>query len=187
MNNYKNWWGPIRNGLVNDPQAKHCQQMKQAIWLFIYFVCKADSQTGQVNSTNYSEISKKTGLSIRKLRSWKRVLEEHQYIKTKRHQYSFTVQITNWRPVKKRHPEGTKNSQSEEARVTVNGKNCDRKGSLSNPEIKDTTPIITNTSNVRMPKNEMSLKETKETNLLSKEGDSFDAEVSKEVDHEWIF
>ena len=186
MSKYKNWWGPLRNGLVNDPQAKHCNQMGPAIWLFIYFICQADSQTGQVNPTNYIEISKKTGQSIRKLRRWKHVLEKHGYIKTKRHQHGFTVQITNWRPVTKCAAGGTKNSQSEGARVAINGQNYDHKRSPLDPDLKGTTSIKTNSSNVRMSKNEISLKETKETNLLSKAGDSFSTEVGKEFDHEWF-
>jgi len=61
MSAYKDWWGAVRNGLVNHPSAKHIDQMGQAICLFIHFICAADSKTGRIEETSYKKISKMKG------------------------------------------------------------------------------------------------------------------------------
>lgn len=42
----KQWWAPVWTGLVMDAEGKHYQRMKNALWLYLYFLLTANRKTG---------------------------------------------------------------------------------------------------------------------------------------------
>ena len=80
MSNYsKNWWRPLWSGLVIDLDGKHSKQMKTSVWLFLYFLVMANSQTGTLVKT-YAEISKEMGRKEKTIRKWMNHLMREGYV-----------------------------------------------------------------------------------------------------------
>ena len=65
----KTWWGPVWRGLVVDPQARHRQKMRGALWLYLYLLIHADRTTGKLTRRYYT-IAEDMGVPPRTVRQW---------------------------------------------------------------------------------------------------------------------
>lgn len=95
-----NWWSPLRRGLVFEPNARHYNQMKQSVWLYLYFLVNADARQGTL-FRKLSTISKDTGIPIRTVRRWLGILKRHGYIKAEYNGSFWQIAVTKWRPITK--------------------------------------------------------------------------------------
>ena len=95
-----NWWSPLRRGLVFEPNARHYQQMKQAVWLYLYFLVNADAKQGTL-FRRLSTISKDTGIQVRTIRRWLGILKKYQYIEAEYNGSFWQIAVTKWRPISK--------------------------------------------------------------------------------------
>ena len=64
-----NWWSPLRRGLVFEPTARHHNQMRQAVWLYLYFLVNANARQGTL-FRRLSTIARDTGIPVRTIRRW---------------------------------------------------------------------------------------------------------------------
>lgn len=96
----KNWWGPIWRGLIADSTGKHYQNMRAAVWLFLYFVVHADRKTGRL-FRHYETISRDTGIKPRTIRQWLFILRKQDYVQVKHSGKSVAIhiQIRKWKPL----------------------------------------------------------------------------------------
>lgn len=92
------WWSPLRRGLIIEPTAKHHEQMKQAVWLYLYFLLNADARSGAL-FRRLSTISQDTGIPLRTIRRWLSVLRRHKYITAEFNGHSWQISINKWRPI----------------------------------------------------------------------------------------
>lgn len=95
-----NWWSPLRRGLVFEPNARHYNQMKQAVWLYLYLLVNADAKQGTL-FRKLSTISRDTGIPTRTVRRWLGILKRHQYIKAEYNGSFWQIAVTKWRPITK--------------------------------------------------------------------------------------
>lgn len=93
-----NWWSPLRRGLVFEPNARHYNQMKQAVWLYLYCLVNADAQRGTL-FRKISTVSKDTGIPTRTIRRWLGILTKHQYIEAEYNGSFWQIAVTKWRPI----------------------------------------------------------------------------------------
>ena len=99
MNTKKDWWTPIRVGLLTD--KKHRDRMGQAIWLYGYPHLYADRQTGRL-ARNCETIALEIGASVKTVQRWMRLLEKKKYIQLRRLPHGFSIQIEKFRPISKK-------------------------------------------------------------------------------------
>lgn len=92
------WWSPLRRGLIIEPSAKHHEQMKQAVWLYLYFLLNADAGSGTL-FRRLSTISQDTGIPLRTIRRWLSILRRHKYITADFNGHSWQISINKWRPI----------------------------------------------------------------------------------------
>ncbi len=92
------WWSPLRRGLIIEPTAKHHEQMKQAVWLYLYFLLNADARFGTL-FRKLSTISQDTGIPLRTIRRWLTVLRRHKYITAEFNGHFWQISINKWRPI----------------------------------------------------------------------------------------
>lgn len=96
------WWSPLRRGLVFEPNARHYRQMKQAVWLYLYFLVNANVRQGTL-FRRLSTVSKDTGIPARTVRRWLGILKRHQYITAEYNGSFWQITITKWRPITRFH------------------------------------------------------------------------------------
>jgi hypothetical protein len=77
----KRWWAAVWSGLVVDPEAKHWQRMKHAVWLYLYLVLHANRQTGFL-VRKVRTIAADMGVKRGTVHRWLKVLRMHGYIVT---------------------------------------------------------------------------------------------------------
>ena len=92
------WWSPLRRGLIIEPTAKHHAQMKQAVWLYLYFLLNADGRNGTL-FRRLSTIAKDTGLQLRTIRRWLSLLRRYKYITADYNGHFWQITINKWRPI----------------------------------------------------------------------------------------
>lgn len=92
------WWSPLRRGLIIESSAKHHEQMKQAVWLYLYFLLNADAREGTL-FRKLSTINQDMGIPLRTIRRWLSVLRKHKYITADFNGYSWQIAINKWRPI----------------------------------------------------------------------------------------
>lgn len=92
------WWSPLRRGLIIESSAKHHQQMKQAIWLYLYLLLNADARCGTL-FRRLSTIAKDTGVPKRTIRRWLTILKRYGYITAEYNGRFWLIAITKWRPI----------------------------------------------------------------------------------------
>lgn len=98
MSGSRQWWAPVWNGLVMDPQAKHYKGMKNALWLFLYLVLSANRHTGfLVRKT--TTMARDIGVSRDTVLRWLHVLRQGGYIRTSSNGRSLTIQVTKWKSI----------------------------------------------------------------------------------------
>lgn len=95
-NSPKTWWAPVWRGLVVDSEAKHYRKLKNAIWLWLYFILHADRRTGRL-ARKYKTISQDMGISHETIRKWLRVLKAKGYVKTDNRGRCLDVEICKWK------------------------------------------------------------------------------------------
>ncbi len=92
------WYFPVFEGLFD---AKHVEQMGQAIWLYGWILARAwiRRQEGVVDYSHI-EAAKDLGVTSRTIKAWFSALQEYSYLTTRtRHSHHLTVQVTNWRRI----------------------------------------------------------------------------------------
>lgn len=95
-----NWWSPLRRGLVFEPTARHYNQMRQAVWLYLYCLVNADARQGTL-FRRLSTISKDTGIPVRTVRRWLNILKRHNYVSAEYNGHFWQIAVTKWRPISK--------------------------------------------------------------------------------------
>lgn len=99
-NSKSNWWTPLWNGLLLEPEAKHYKAMGRALWLYLYLLTFANRTTGKL-FRRLPTIAKDMGIGIRTIRRWLEQLKKYNYIITRRTGRSLEIEITKWKPIKK--------------------------------------------------------------------------------------
>ncbi len=94
----KDWWAPVWRGLVVDSEGKHYRRMKNAVWLFLFFVIHADRQSGRLKR-KYRTVSLEMGMSANTVRKWLKVLKDRGYVKAKSNGRCLEIQILKWKPI----------------------------------------------------------------------------------------
>lgn len=97
----RNWWIHLWQGLVVDKTAKHHKAMRQAVWLYLYFLVTANWKTG-VLYRRISTITSETGFNRRSIERWLKLLREKGYIKTYSTGRALQISITKWKPISPR-------------------------------------------------------------------------------------
>ncbi len=92
------WWSPLRRGLVFEPSARHYRQMRQAVWLYLYFLLNADAREGRL-FRRLSTIAKDTGIPVRTVRRWLLALKRYKYISAEYNGHFWQIAVTKWRPI----------------------------------------------------------------------------------------
>lgn len=92
-------WGPVLRDLIADPQAKHHHRMKNAVWLYLFFLTSVGPKTGRI-STDPSKISEEMGLPIEAIQTWLGCLKKHGYIRVIKNRGQTVFQVNQWRKVK---------------------------------------------------------------------------------------
>lgn len=92
------WYFPVYEGLFD---AKHCEQMGAALWLYGWIVARAHiAQANGLIAYNHLTAANDLGKSERTVRLWFQTLQQNGYVETRaRHQYHLEVQVTKWRAV----------------------------------------------------------------------------------------
>jgi hypothetical protein len=103
--NSKEWWAPIRNGLVTDPRAKHIKAMGPALALYLYLHIFANRDKGRL-FRKYQTISEHMGVPVATLKKWMKRLKTRGYVKLTSLGDGLSIQITKFRPIR-----STKSSQ----------------------------------------------------------------------------
>lgn len=111
----KNWWIHIWSGLVLEKQAKHYKAIRQAIWLYLYFLIVANRQTGRLYR-RLSTVASETGFHPRSIARWLKHLRETGYIETYSTGRFLHIAIAKWKPLGKRSNSA---GQSGKARTNV--------------------------------------------------------------------
>jgi DNA-binding MarR family transcriptional regulator len=94
----KNYWRPLWKGLVIDPEAKHCKRIGNSVWLFLYFILKADYKTGFLFKS-YEAMARETGVKKRTIRHWLNNLKNKGYVSIQRKRNGFRVYVRNWKTI----------------------------------------------------------------------------------------
>lgn len=98
---FPSWWTHLWSGLVRDATGKHHKILKQAIWLYLYFLIAADWRKGSL-FRRIPTIATETGLNIRTIQRWLKTLRNKGYIVTRSNGRSIQIWITKWRPISRR-------------------------------------------------------------------------------------
>ena len=75
--------------------------MRQAVWLYLYFLVVANWRHGTL-FRKLSTIAAETGFNPRTVQRWLRALRRAGYIVTRSNGRSLLISITKWRPISKR-------------------------------------------------------------------------------------
>ncbi len=97
--NSKDWWAPIRNGLVTDPRAKHIKAMRAALPLYLYLHIFADREKGRL-FRKYLTISEHMGVPVPTLKKWMKRLKSSGYVELTSLGNGLSIQITKFRPIR---------------------------------------------------------------------------------------
>jgi hypothetical protein len=97
--NFKEWWAPIRNGLVTDPRAKHIKAMGPALALYLYLHIFANRDKGRL-FRKYQTISEHMGIPVATLKKWMKRLKTRGYVKLTSLGDGLSIQITKFRPIR---------------------------------------------------------------------------------------
>jgi hypothetical protein len=96
---HKNWWAPIRNGLVTDPRGKHIKAMGPALPLYLYLHIFADREKGRL-FRKYQTISEHMGVPVSTLKKWMKRLKSGGYVELTSLGDGLSIQITKFRPIR---------------------------------------------------------------------------------------
>lgn len=88
-------FGPVSQGLVGDPNAKHYHRIKQAIWLYLFFIAYSNLKTGKM-IVSLTDISEQMGIREETVRSWLGHLKKWNYVTSKKQGGEFIFKIAKW-------------------------------------------------------------------------------------------
>lgn len=91
-------FGPLFQGLIADPKAKHYYCMQQAVWLYLYFIAFSNVRTGKLTA-RLSEIAHDMGLPEETLRSWLGHLRKWHYVMAEKQGDEIVFKITKWKNI----------------------------------------------------------------------------------------
>ncbi len=97
--NSKEWWAPIRNGLVTDLRAKHIKSMGPALALYLYLHIFANRDQGRL-FRKYQTISDHMGIPVATLKKWMKRLRVGGYVELTSFGNGLNIQITKFRPIR---------------------------------------------------------------------------------------
>jgi hypothetical protein len=92
------WWAPVWRGLVVDPDAKHYQKLRSAVWLFLYLLIHADRRSGRLYR-KHETIAKHMGIKPRTIRNWLSILRKQGYVLIQNSGRSLSIDIQKWKPI----------------------------------------------------------------------------------------
>jgi hypothetical protein len=92
------WWGYVWRGLVVSENGQHHKAMGNALWLYLYLIIHADRKTGTLFRITKT-IAADTGIAVRTIQLWLKILRNNGYIKTERTGRALRIMITKWRPI----------------------------------------------------------------------------------------
>ena len=92
-------WGPVLRDLITDPQARHYHRMKNAVWLYLFFITSVGPKTGRI-STEPGQIAEEMGLPIEIIQTWLGCLRKHGYIRVTKNKGQTVFQVNQWRKAK---------------------------------------------------------------------------------------
>ncbi|MBI1912114.1 MAG: hypothetical protein HYS21_08940 [Deltaproteobacteria bacterium] len=79
-----------------DHEARHYRRIRNAVWLYIYFLLNADRKTGAL-SRKLRTISGDMGISKNMIMRWLNILRTEGYIATKSNGRCLIIKIAKWR------------------------------------------------------------------------------------------
>lgn len=91
-------FGPLFQGLIADPKAKHYHRMKPAVWLYLYFIAFSNLRTGKLTA-QLSDIAQDMGLPEETLRSWLGHLRKWHYVMAEKQGDEVVFKITKWKNI----------------------------------------------------------------------------------------
>lgn len=88
-------WIYIKRGLSEDP--KHRAAMGECIWLYMHIIDRADWETGIAYDWKDQQEANEMGMPVETLRYQRKKLEENDYIRCSKKQYSQDIRIMEWK------------------------------------------------------------------------------------------
>lgn len=79
-----------------DPEAKHYRTMKNAVWLYLYFLVNANRKSG-ILMRKIGTVSNDMGVTRDTVLRWLHVLRSAGYVETVNTGRSLTIQVTRWK------------------------------------------------------------------------------------------
>ena len=155
--NSKDWWAPIRNGLVTDPHGKHIKAMGPALPLYLYLHIFADREKGRL-FRKYQTISEHMGIPNSTIKKWMKRLKSRGYVELTSLGNGLSIQITKFRPIRSTKS-GREKYQIEEGEVPDSTRGIKVGTSSSDSKQK--------TNDVSSPNNGTSKESIKESNKES--------------------
>jgi len=159
----KDWWAPIRNGLIVNPTGKHIRSIGPAMPLYLYLHLFADRKQGRL-FRKYKTISEHMGIPERTLKHWMKKLEKGKYVELTRMGNGLSIQITKYKPIRDKGRSVRTSTSNEERSATFGDEKC----KITSGEVQDY---------VRDAKNGTSIIDCK---IKSKQGRSATTGTSKE-------
>lgn len=91
-------FGPIFQGLVGDPNAKHYHRIKQAIWFYLYLIAYSNLKTGKLIAS-LSDVSEQMGIQEDTISSWLGHLKKLNYVTSTKQDDKCLFRITKWKNI----------------------------------------------------------------------------------------
>ncbi len=88
-------WIYIKRGLSEDP--KHRAAMGECIWLYMHIIDRADWEMGIAYEWKDQQEANEMGMPVETLRYQRKKLEENDYIRCSKKQYSQDIRIMEWK------------------------------------------------------------------------------------------
>gem|GEM_PF-2243160 len=91
-------FGPLFQGLIADPQAKHYNRMKGSVWLYLYLIAFSNLRSGKLIA-RLSNIAADMGLPEETLRSWLGHLRKWHYVDVEKQGDALLFKIMKWQNI----------------------------------------------------------------------------------------
>ena len=95
MTTHKEEQEAILRNLIIDPTGRHYKKMKNAIWLFLYFLISAERE-GRPLIRKIETICSDTGITRNTISRWLRILRKGRYISTENTGRFLHIELKNW-------------------------------------------------------------------------------------------
>lgn len=91
-------FGPLFQGLIADPQAKHYHRMKSSVWLYLYLIAFSNLRSGKLIA-RLSDIAADMGLPEETLGSWLGHLKKRHYVDVEKQGNALLFKIMKWQNI----------------------------------------------------------------------------------------